>query len=182
MKRVALAGLALLAGCAGIDTSARARDRAVEVLACQDVEMTQLEEYRFHASGCGRQADIGCTAGSFEPTCIRVASAGDERPIDRSDDDAPIPPPPSATSTPTETTAEGAIRAGLDARRTDVFACTQRDPTVVRVSYTSDGTIDVRLGGGLEGTPEEGCVRAALAGARAPEGASGTVLHLVHGS
>jgi hypothetical protein len=165
---------ALVMGCAGMDTSARARERAVEVLSCPTVDMTQLEEYRFHAVGCGQTADFACTAGSLEPTCIRVASAGGEH---------VVPPPPSEVESPVSaSSSEAAIRAGLDARRSDIFACTQHDPTIVRVAYTADGAIDVHLGGGLESSPEEGCVRAALAGARAPGGESGTVLHLVHGS
>lgn len=176
---VALAACVFVA-CTGIDPAIRARDRAVEVLVCDEVEMTQLEEARFHARGCGREADIGCTAGALEPTCIQVASAGGEQPLHEREDDAPIdaggpPQPVSATS------AEATIRAGLDARRRDVFACTQRDPTIVRVTYDAAGALDIRLGAGLEGTPEEGCVRAALTGARAPTGEAGTVLHLVHG-
>lgn len=200
-----------LCGCESWDPSVRARERAAETFECPGIEMTQTEENRWHAIGCGHEGDFACTAGALEPVCIQVRTAGGEHPLD---DESDAPPDtrsiaeseaalyaraehedpdldPSADESvaeteaeaePAESAAERTIRAGLDAHRADIVACTQRDPTVLRVVYASDGELDVHLSGGLEGSPEEGCVRAALAGARAPEGESGTVLHLVHGS
>ena len=207
-------------GCESWDPSIRARDRARETWACESVELTQTEENRWHAVGCGHEGDFACTSGALEPTCIQVRTAGGEHPRDeeeealearapegldsseaalwaraeREDPDLDpsadegaadaAPPPPTTTAAPTgDATAEAAIRAGLDARRVDVYACTQRDPTVVRVAYAPDGSVEIHLAGGLEGSAEEGCVRAALAGVRAPASeAGGTVLHLIHRS
>lgn len=222
---------AAAAGCESWDPSIRARERAQETWACESVELTQTEENRWHAIGCGHEGDFACTAGALEPTCIQVRTAGGEHPRDEEEEalearapegldeseaalwaraqhedpdldpradegeaEAVPPPPPSTTTAPPASTAssasaeaeaspeaEAAIRAGLDARRVDVFACTQHDPTVVRVIYAADGTLEIHLAGGLEGSAEEGCVRAALSGVRAPESASGgTVLHLIH--
>jgi hypothetical protein len=72
------------------------------------------------------------------------------------------------------------IRAGLDARREDVLACVGRERVAVRVTYDGEGAVRITLQGALEGSPEEGCVRAALEGVRVPgTGASGAVVHLV---
>ncbi|MFO0681757.1 MAG: hypothetical protein U0234_06890 [Sandaracinus sp.] len=210
---------AAAAGCESWDPSIRARERAQETWACESVELTQTEENRWHAIGCGHEGDFACTAGALEPTCIQVRTAGGEHPRDEEEEalearapegldeseaalwaraqhedpdldpradegeaEAVPPPPPSATTaTPASPEAEAAIRAGLDARRADVFACTQHDPTVVRVTYAADGTLEIHLAGGLAGSAEEGCVRAALSGVRAPESATGgAVLHLIH--
>jgi hypothetical protein len=210
VKRVALGVLLLATACDSWDPAVRARQRASETFSCADVTMTQTGEDRWHANGCGMEGDFACTSGRLEPTCIQVRTAGGERPDD--EDDVGAPPSvaeseaalyaqaeaddpdldPTAdegeaeatheSAPPAESAVQRAIRAGIDAHRADVFACTQHDPTVVRVRYETDGAITLSLAGGLEGTPEEGCVRAALAGARAPEGESGVLLHLVHGS
>jgi hypothetical protein len=201
--------LLLLVGCESWDPSIVARHRANEAFSCESVAVTQTEENRWHAVGCGQAGDFACTSGALEPTCIQVRSAGGEAP-ESEEDEAPADTrsiaeseaalyaeaahadpdlDPSADESVAETReteamspVETAIRAGLDAHRADIYACTQHDPTVLRVTYTADGELEVHLAGGLEGSPEEGCVRAALSGARAPEGESGTVLHLVHGS
>lgn len=198
--------LLVLVGCESWDPSIRARQRAAETFACESVQVTQTEENRWHAIGCGHEGDFACTSGALEPTCIQVRTAGGEHPADEEDETAPEARPfaadeaalyaqaehedvdldPSADESAAEvgdrpSRAETTIRAGLEAHRADIYACTQHDPTVVRVTYTPDGALDVHLAGGMEGTPEEGCVRAALSGARAPEGESGTILHLVHG-
>lgn len=209
MLSLSLAGLGAIAGCESWDPSVRARQAASEAFACDSASVTQTEENRWHATGCGHEGDFACTAGALEPVCIQVRSAGGETPVEseeprehrsmaaeeaalyataeREDPDLDpsadeAPPEPTDASEGASEAAEAAIRAGIDAHRADVIACTQHDPTVVRVTYATDGTLTIALGGGLEGSPEEGCVRAALAGARAPEGGHGTVLHLVHGS
>lgn len=74
---------------------------------------------------------------------------------------------------------EARIRGGLDAHRDDVLACTGRSASVVRVRYALDGSITLTLAGDLEGSPEEGCVRAAIGGVRVSAGHEGTVMHLV---
>lgn len=198
-------GLAIT-GCGSWDPSIRARERAAEDFACESTTVTQTEESRWHASGCGHEGDFACTAGALEPVCIQVRTAGGEAPADehethdtptiaeseaalyadaaRADPDVDASADESAAEAgdgAVQGRVEAAIRAGIEAHRADVYACTQRDPTVVRATYAADGSLELRLGGGLEGSPEEGCVRAALDGAHAPAGASGTVLHLVHG-
>jgi hypothetical protein len=60
-----------------------------------------------------------------------------------------------------------------------VLACTGRSASVVRVRYALDGSITLTLAGDLEGSPEEGCVRAAIGGVRVDAGHEGTVMHLV---
>lgn len=198
--------LLLLASCESWDPSIRARQRAVETFSCDTVELQQTEENRWHAVGCGMEGDFACTSGALDPVCIQVRSAGGEH--GPNDEEETSPPDtrslaeqeaalyaeaahedpdvdPAADESAAEVpaapgSAETTIRAGLDAHHADIYACTQHDPTVLRVTYTSDGELEIHLSGGLEGSPEEGCVRAALAGARAPEGESGTVLHLVH--
>jgi hypothetical protein len=207
--RTSVALVLLLVGCGGIDPSVRARERAIEVLHCEEVEMVQREEARWYASGCERHADIACTTGSLEPTCIQVRAlaeeaehwahheeetSGSEEPMsdeelavlaaaDESDldpeadeglaDDAPAALPDSSI--------EATIRRGLDARRADVLACTGRTASVVRVRYDHEGALTISLAGDLEGSPEEGCVRAALSGVHVAGGESGTVLHLLRG-
>ncbi len=212
--RPALVALCLLGACAGWDPATRARERALEVLHCEEVELTRREESQWHATGCGREAEIACTQVALEPTCIQVrlagqteehwavpeeasdyfastsgdedvaideqlraaAAAGDED-LDPAADEGmadEVEPPPAA---PIEET----IRRGLDARRDDVLACTGRTASVVRVRYDLEGAVQITLAGDLEGSPEEGCVRAALSGVHVARGASGTVLHLLRG-
>jgi hypothetical protein len=50
---------------------------------------------------------------------------------------------------------------------------------VVRVRYALDGSVTVALAGDLEGSPEEGCVRAAIGGVRVEPGHEGVVMHLL---
>jgi len=210
IARVTWATMLLLAGCESWDPAIMARRRAVETFSCDTVEMTQTGENRWHAIGCGHEGDFACTGGTLEPTCLQFRTAGGEAPEEDERDaahatptvaeseaalyaqaereDPDLDPTTDEAAAETRTDASGAsaaetmIRAGLDAHRADIYACTQHDPTVLRVTYEPDGTLEVHLAGGMEGTPEEGCVRAALSGAHAPEGEQGTVLHLVHGS
>lgn len=204
-----------LVGCAGWEPATRARERAIEVLHCEEVELAQREESQWHATGCGRQAEIACTTIALEPTCIQVRVAGTEDehwavPEEASDefatssgsedpptdaalaamavaDDPDLDPaadegiadePPAV---PVRSSIESTIRHGLDARRADVLACTGRTATVVRVQYDLEGALVISLAGDLEGSPEEGCVRAALSGVHVARGESGTVLHLLRG-
>jgi hypothetical protein len=105
------------------------------------------------------------------------------------EDEGPLPPDgptgdsargPAGDPTDSPTAeVEAQIRRGLDARRDDVLACTNRSATVVRVRYGVDGAVTLTLGGDLEGSPEEGCVRAALGDVRVGQGHAGVVMHLV---
>jgi hypothetical protein len=213
---VALGLVVALLGCAGWEPETRARERALEVLHCEEIELTRREESQWHATGCGREVEIACTTVALEPTCIQVRLAGTEEehwsvPEEASDefvttsgdeapptdaelramaiaDDEDVDPaadegiaedegPPVASAS----TIEATIRRGLDARRADVLACTGRTASVVRVHYDLEGGLVITLAGDLEGSPEEGCVRAALSGVHVARGESGTVLHLLRG-
>lgn len=199
----------LLAGCDSWDPRNQALHVASEALSCNTLELTQTRENVYEAVGCGQQGTFACTSGHLEPHCIQVRTSGSEIAQDDESDAPPhdtrsiaeseaalyadhdddVDPSADESAAETHATsdatdppspAEAAIRAGLDAHRADIYACTQQDPTVLRVNYETDGSLVVHLSGGLAGSPEEGCVRAALSGARAPEGSSGVVLHLVH--
>ncbi len=208
--------IALVLGCAGWEPATRARERAIEVLHCEEVELAQREESQWHAEGCGRQVEIACTTIALEPTCIQVRIAGsgpehwavpeeasdefastagaedpptdeelaamaivDDPDVDPAADEGIADADPALRSS--ASTIESTIRRGLDARRADVLACTGRSASVVRVRYDLEGTLSISLAGDLEGSPEEGCVRAALSGVHVAHGESGTVLHLLRG-
>lgn len=160
----------------------------------------KIGELRYRAEGCGGVVEVLCTAGHNEPVCLvgraretgRVSGiadlgAGAEAPPEpdaRGEDEGPIPSAPGGTSEPSSHDDEVArietrIRGGLDAHRDDIIACTNRSASVIRVRYAIDGAITLTLGGDLEGSPEEGCVRAAIGGVRVEPGHEGTVMHLV---
>lgn len=168
-------GIALeVSACSDWDTETQARERAVAVLGCHEVVVASRSHERFRIEGCGRSVDVLCTSGRNDPTCI----AG--RPSDATLSDVgaggEVPPPPEA---PPTSGREAVVRAGLDARRGDVLACASRPSVVVRATYASDGSVVFGLNGELAGSPEEGCVRAALDGVRVEPGEAGVVLHLV---
>jgi hypothetical protein len=178
--RLAPLALGLLAACGQWEDRTRALEVAREALGCFEVALEQTESHRFHAEGCGGTADVACSEGSLNPVCIRVAergTSGSERPprevIDEegAGADAPEPDAPSL--------AEATIRRGLDARAADVLACVDRESVAVRVTHAADGQVAITLSGELRGSPEEGCVRAALGEVRAPAGEAGVVVHLV---
>ncbi len=176
------------------DTDHQARDRATTALDCTEVSLVKIADNRYRAEGCGGVVEVLCTAGQNEPVClvgrardeghvsgISDLGSGGEDPDDvepdaAGDDEGPITP-----STVDEETAaiETTIRSGVDAHREDVLACTNRSASVVRVRYAFDGSVTITLGGDLEGSPEEGCVRAAVGGVRVAGGHEGTVIHLV---
>lgn len=186
----------LVAACGQWDDQTAAREHAREAMGCFDVEVERTEAHRFHATGCGGEADIVCSEGSLSPVCIRVAargtSGGEARP-DEEDQDVDVDvdaatdehvdeavvtgDPDPAPAGPTA--AEVAIRRGLDARAADVIACVDRSSIAVRVNHAADGTVSVTLSGDLRSSPEEGCVRAALGDVRVPPGEPGVVVHLV---
>ena len=159
---------ALCLGCANLDTGTAALRDAAAALDCPraatDVE--QLGDYRYRARGCGGEIVVACTSSSFEPRCFPeragTQTAGDE---------AESTAPPDV---------ERAIRNGLDARRADVLGCVGRERVGVRAAYDGDGRVVLALQGDLAGSPEEACVREALAGVRVPAaGRDGVLVHLV---
>lgn len=177
MRRALVAAVLFLAACSSWDPSVTARQRAIAILDCGEVEMRQTSDNTWHATGCEAEIDVACTAGSLEPVCVQVhTSGGEEEHWAETDADA------GTGEDSTRDEIEATIRRGLDAHRADVLACTQRTASVVRVAYALDGTVTITLAGDLEGSPEEGCVRSMLEGVRVTRGREGTVLHLLRGA
>jgi hypothetical protein len=73
---------------------------------------------------------------------------------------------------------EGSMRAELDAHAGSILVCTSGTSVAVLASWTAEGALTFTLRGRFAGSPEEGCVRQALAGVTvAAHGRGGTVLH-----
>ncbi len=204
-----LAPVVVLGACATWDPDNQARDRAMAVLECEEVTMVKLADNHYRGTGCGGRIEILCSSGHLEPVCLAVRPRGDEHvsgiadlgsggedaEAERGDDEVARVEPAAGTPDPEAEGPSGPeaddeqpmatepieahIRSGLDARRDDVLACTGRSATVVRVRYALDGSISLTLAGDLEGSPEEGCVRAALGGVRVEGGHEGVVMHLL---
>lgn len=190
-----LGAVSALVACGGAwDPDHQARERARIALDCPDPSVVRIAESRYRASGCGGSVEVLCTAGHNEPVCIAgrardefrvsglvTASVGGERAAaSDSDESSAFSEDADGPSTNEEVARiERTIRRGLEARRDDVLACTGRTASVVRVRYAVDGSIELRLAGDLEGSPEEGCVRAALGNVRVEPGRAGVVLHLL---
>ena len=186
MSRPALVGLAssiLLFGCAQFDTGAVARMSAAELLDCPEnaVTMTQVGAYRYRGEGCGGEVSVACTSAALEPHCLREGdTSGDEELVlDEDDEEGGDEIEPAVSETPDEG-VEAQIRAGLDARRDDVLACTGRDRVAIRAGYAPDGSVALSLQGDQAGSAEERCVQDALDGVRvAATGEAGIVVHLI---
>jgi hypothetical protein len=180
------------------DAEYQARERAVAALSCREVTLARLSEARFRASGCGGAVEVLCSSGHNEPVCLvgraraegRVSELSEAGPSELSQTGSggeidaerePASGPDADDEAPLDgvDSIEAHIRAGLDAHREDVLACTGRSASVVRVRYALDGSIALTLAGDLEGSPEEGCVRAAIGGVRVVPGHEGTVVHLL---
>jgi hypothetical protein len=90
------------------------------------------------------------------------------------------------SGSPTEPTAdqawdtEGSVRAALDAHAGTILVCTSGVAVAVAVTWTADGRATIGLRGRFAGSPEEGCVRQALADLRVSSGGrGGSILHPV---
>lgn len=126
-------------------------------------------------------------ATASEQACVRdylagatgAAVADRSRTADIEYTRAAIPAPRATPSAATPAAADP-VRAAVDGRRAAVLACVGGATVVCELTVAGDGSISVALRGDLAGTPEEGCVRAALAGIYAPAPATpGVVLHPV---
>lgn len=170
----------IIQGCAGWEPEARARDQARQWLECDEVALESVGESAYRATGCGRTLGVACTTSTNEPQCtrVRIASAGgDER----------VAPAAAQTVDATEIAIEresgsgtdSLLRTTLNAQREDVLACVSRDRVVVRATWNGTGEVSWALDGELRGSPEEGCVRAALGPLRVDAPSDGTLLHLV---
>lgn len=171
--------VALLGGCGSIDTGTVARDSAARLLDCRpdDVSITAVGAYRYRGEGCGRDVIVACTSAALEPTCLResaLATAGGAAPAEEDEDG----PPPFDEEPNAE--VEARIRAGLEARKDDIFACTGLSRVGVRAAYAPDGSVSFSLQGELRESPEERCVEDALDGVRVvATGHAGVIVHLV---
>jgi len=166
--------------------------RTIELLCTASELEPECIAMRPRGEGPSRLSEVGA-GGEQEPEPSTPAPTGDdilrqqaamlEQADPDADDDAPlrIPPPPGAQPDEPDvvTASEEQIRRGLDARRDDVLACADRNSVVVNVAYAIDGTVSINLAGDLRGTPQEGCVRAALQGVRVAAGQTGVVMHLL---
>jgi hypothetical protein len=160
--------------------------RTIEVL-CTAAELEpECVAMRPRGEGPSRLSEVG--SGGEEEADTTPAPTGDDilrqqaamlEPADPdADDDAPLRIP-EAPAEPQANESEQTIRRGLDARREDVLACADRNSVVVNVAYAADGSVAITLAGDLRGSPQEGCVRAALQGVRVAEGQAGVVMHLL---
>lgn len=188
MKTILVASATLVA-CASFDASVRARHLATEALACDAVALEPRGEAVWHAEGCGRAIDVACTTAHAEPQCTRVrlrtsqAASRSDASMRAAPEDA-VPSrrsrePSGETRGPSGETREQALRTVLEARRQDVLACVERDRVAVRARWDAQGAVTLALLGDLAGSPEEGCVRAALDDFRAPPGEPGEIVHLL---
>jgi len=195
LRLASLASATLATACGGAwEPANQARDRAIDALDCTEVTVVKIADNRYRASGCGGAVEVLCSAGHNEPVCI-VGRAREDLAVsgiadqgaggEEADPEAEGPSGPEADDeAPTDASDELAaiertVRAGLDAHRDDVLACTGRRASVVRVRYSVDGSVAISLGGDLEGSPEEGCVRAAMGAVRVAPGHEGLVMHLL---
>lgn len=163
--------------------------RTIELLCTASELEPECIAMRPRGEGPARLSEVGA-GGEQEPETpaptgddiLRQQAAMLEEADPDADDEAPlrVPPPPGAdTESDAVTESEAQIRRGLDARRDDVLACADRNSVVVNVAYAVDGSVSISLAGDLRGTPQEGCVRAALQGVRVAAGQTGVVMHLL---
>ncbi len=165
--------------------------RTIELLCTASELEPECIAMRPRGEGPARLSEVGAggeqepeTAAPTGDDILREQAAMLEEADPDADDDAPlrVPPPPGAATPETSdavTESEAQIRRGLDARRDDVLACAERNSVVVTVAYAVDGSVSISLAGDLRGTPQEGCVRAALQGVRVAAGQTGVVMHLL---
>lgn len=74
---------------------------------------------------------------------------------------------------------EQAIRAGIDARRTQVLACSGSQPIMIRARWGADGRVWLTLDRPYARTAVEQCVRDTVGGFQVTNEAPGEVIHLV---
>ena len=162
--------------------------RTIELLCTASELEPECIAMRPRGEGPSRLSEVGA-GGEQEPVApaptgddiLREQAAMLEQADPDADDDAPlrVPPPPGAGENDAVMQSEAQIRRGLDARRDDVLACADRNSVVVNVAYAVDGSVSIGLAGDLQGTPQEGCVRAAFQGVRVAAGQAGVVMHLL---
>lgn len=93
----------------------------------------------------------------------------------------PAPPPTAEPAQASETDAtEQRLRAALDERTGDILDCAAADRVVLHLQWTESSPPRVSVQGELSGTPNEGCIRAALAeDLSISPGSPGALIHLV---
>lgn len=113
--------------------------------------------------------DVGAAIPRSSRAASTLATSGGERPA--------VTPPLTATSA-----VEASARAVVDQLRDVLLACTDGAPMAVTITWTASGEVSLSLTGANAGTPADGCVHAAGAGATiAPApGTAGTLRHPLH--
>jgi len=155
--------------------------RAAEEIPCapEGLAVQMLGAGAYHVDGCGVVLAYECIhspRGSFCSTRERrelgAGAPTSQAEIATARTDAP--------RTPGDPSADAAARDAVRARAASILACVAGETVALEVTWSADGALDASLRGELAGSPEESCVRAAIADLRiAAPGAPGRILHAV---
>lgn len=133
--------------------------------------------YRCDSTSCVRDGEVEPLKAFVQVTPTLAAT--------RAASEAPPPTTPGADGlTPEAAQAESddasALRAILEAHRSELASCVDRLPLGLKVAYAPGTAPSVSLRGDLHDKPEEACVRAVLKDMKlAPFKTAGTVIHVV---
>jgi hypothetical protein len=117
---------------------------------------------QYLVEGCAHQARYICTSdacrrdGQIEAAKAFVAAATPPRAA------SAAAPEPAAREARGEDANESALRAALDARRSEIAGCVDHLPLGIKVDYIPGTAPVISLRGELRGKPEEACVRSVL--------------------
>jgi hypothetical protein len=160
-----------------------ALQRAAVDLSCDPEELVvgPIGASAYHVEGCGRAitylcllvpggygGSVACSPSqpvqpTVQPVYVTTTTAST--------------PPPQVIIPPPSGPEVAAARAAIDAHAAGVLACSGNTAVAVDANWDANGTLAVTVVGHA-GTPEEECVRAALAGTIvSPPGAGGHVMH-----
>ncbi|HYJ10196.1 MAG TPA: hypothetical protein VEX18_14335, partial [Polyangiaceae bacterium] len=89
----------------------------------------------------------------------------------------PIQSEPAAPAASPE--LDAAVRQWLDRERSAILACVGKDQAALLVQVNHESKAEISIRGLAAGSPEEGCVRSALAKTPALPSGPATVLHLL---
>lgn len=110
--------------------------------------------------GCNlEQQQMGYAVVQPQQQQVTVVSAGG----DQGTATVLVPPPPQATAqTPQQQATESTVRQWLDGNRATILACTQTQAALIEMTWTAQGVPTISLGGEMQGTPGEQCVRSQI--------------------
>jgi len=157
-----------------------ALQRSATDLTCppEELVLTPIGGSAYQVAGCGRELTYICVPidGHWRYACTPEAPRVVTQAV------APTyvtveAPPPATTAAPPSGPEAAAARAAIDAHASGVLACSGNAAVAVDGSWDASGALSVSVVGHA-GTPEEECVRVALAGTMvSPAGAGGRVMH-----